>query len=257
MSLSRSLCVARTTVELLARDPMPSVIMTAMPLIMIALVDPSAKAQLAAQGYVAVSGAAQNVPGMAVLFAFLSVEQTTTLFYREHAWGTWDRLRASPASTADIILGKVGVRLVVQLIQTTCVFGAGAVLFRYRPTGSVCAIALVMLAFTVMLVAFAVMLVSVCATMDQANTIGMLGGMVMAGIGGALAPVSSFPRWVGDLAHCSPAYWTLDALHRLTLEHADMLDVAPAIGMILLFAMVFALVSGLCFRANADKVGTT
>ena len=98
MSLLRSYSIARTSWQLQLRDPASSVIMTVLPLILIAVLIPSAKAQLVLSGYPNATGAEQTVPGLAVLYAFLSVEQVTTLFFREHAWGTWDRLRASPAS---------------------------------------------------------------------------------------------------------------------------------------------------------------
>ncbi|BEH03647.1 hypothetical protein brsh051_29280 [Brooklawnia propionicigenes] len=119
------------------------------------------------------------------------------------------------------------------------------------------AIAIIVVVFTAMLVCFGVMLVALCRTMDQANTIGMLGGMVMAGLGGALAPVSSFPGWVQSVAPFTPAYWVLDALRRLTLEHATLADVAPATGIALAFAAGFALIAALCFRSSAVKIGTT
>lgn len=257
MSLLRSYSIARTSWQLQLRDPASSVIMTVLPLILIAVLIPSAKAQLVLSGYPNATGAEQTVPGLAVLYAFLSVEQVTTLFFREHAWGTWDRLRASPASTADIVIGKVVVRFLVQLAQTAIVFAVGGLLFGYRPNGSVPAIAIVVVVFTGMLVCFGVMLVALCRTMDQANTIGMLGGMVMAGLGGALAPVSSFPGWVQSVAPFTPAYWVLDALRRLTLEHATLADVAPATGIALAFAAGFALIAALCFRSSAVKIGTT
>lgn len=116
--------------------------MTVLPLILIAVLIPSAKAQLVLSGYPNATGAEQTVPGLAVLCPFLSVEQVTTLFFREHAWGTWDRLRASPASTADIVIGKVVVRFLVQLPRPRSCSPPG-LLFGYRPNGSVLAIAII------------------------------------------------------------------------------------------------------------------
>ncbi|HEX7658603.1 MAG TPA: ABC transporter permease [Pseudonocardiaceae bacterium] len=257
MSLSRSWAVARTSWRLQMRDPAPIIAMTLLPLVLIAFLVQSAKAQLVLEGYPNASGADQVVPGFAVLFAFLSVEQVVSLFYREYAWGTWDRLRTTPASTADIVTGKVVVRFVVGLVQTTLVFVFGAALFGYRPNGSVLGIAAVLIVFNVMLVAFGVMLVALFRTMDQAMVVGNLGGMIMAGLGGALSSVDSFPAWARNLAPVSPAYWTLDAVRHLTLDHGGFADVLPAIGITVAFAVGFAIVAGLRFRATAVKVGTT
>ena len=137
MSLSRSWAVARTSWRLQMRDPAPIIAMTLLPLVLIAFLVQSAKAQLVLEGYPNASGADQVVPGFAVLFAFLSVEQVVSLFYREYAWGTWDRLRTTPASTADIVTGKVVVRFVVGPVQTTLVFVFGAALFGYLVFGDV------------------------------------------------------------------------------------------------------------------------
>jgi ABC-2 type transport system permease protein len=257
MSLLRSFSVARTSLQLQLRDPASSIVMTILPLIMIAILIPGAKAQLVLSGYPHATGAEQVVPGFAVLFAFLSVTQVSTLFFREYAWGTWDRLRASSASTADIVTGKVVVRFLVQLLQTAIVLAVCALLFGYHPNGSVLAIGIVVIVFTVMLVAFGVMLVALFRTMDQAMVIGNLGGMLMTGLGGALAPVASFPNWAQTVAHFSPAYWVLNALGRLTLEHATLADVLPALGVTLSFAAAFTLVAALRFRSNTVKVGTT
>ena len=98
------------------------------------------------------------------------------------------------AGNAETGAGAALGRSLDKLAQTAIVFAVGGLLFGYRPNGSVPAIAIVVVVFTAMLVCFGVMLVALCRTMDQANTIGMLGGMVMAGLGGALAALAILSR---------------------------------------------------------------
>ncbi len=257
MLSSRSLTIARTGTRLLLADPAPIIVTVLMPLLLTAFLMPSARAQLRLSGYPTASGGAQLVPGMAVLFAFLGTTMVGTLFFREHAWGTWDRLRASPASTADIVLGKVAPLYLVQLVQLVVLFGAGRLLFGYRPTGSLLALAVVLVTFVAALSAFGVLLVALFATMDQALVIGNLGGMVMAGLGGALAPASTLPGWAQAVAHLTPAYWALRALHDVTLDGAGVRQVAVPTLILLGFALVFAAVAAWRFRPAAPKVGTT
>jgi ABC-2 type transport system permease protein len=228
-----------------------------MPLLLIAFLMPATRAQLRAEGYLHATGGEQLVPGLAVMFLFLGAGLVGTLFFREHAWGTWDRLRASPASTLDIVLGKTVPLYVGQLAQLAILFVAGRLFFGYRPTGSLPALVAVLALFDAMVVAFAVMLVAVFSTMDQALVIGNLGGMVMAGLGGALAPASSLPGWAQAIAHVTPAYWTLTALRDITLNGAGLARVAPALLVIGAFTAGFALVAGLRFRPSDPKVGTT
>ncbi len=253
----RSLAIARTSTQLLLSDPAPMMVTIAMPLLLAPFLVPAAKAQLQLAGYAAANGSEQILPGVAVLFAFLSAQLVGTLFFREHAWGTWDRLRASPATGADIVLGKVAPLYLVQLVQLCALLSAGRLLFGYRPNGSVLALAAVVATFAAMLVAFGVMLVAVFSTMDLALVLGNLGGMVMAGLGGALAPVSSLPQWAQTLAHGSPAYWAMDAIRAITLDHAGLADVARPLTVLLLFGAGFSAVAAWRYRPATVKVGTT
>jgi len=180
-----------------------------------------------------------------------------TLFFREHAWGTWTRLRASSLSTMDIVVGKVLPLFACQLAQLAVLFVAGRLLFGYRPSGSILALVAVLVAFVAMLVAFGVMLVSLFTTMDQALVIGNLGGMVMAGLGGALAPASALPGWAQAVAHATPAYWALGALRDITLAGAGLREVAGSLAALAGFAVAFTAVTAWRFRVTDAKVGTT
>lgn len=257
MSPPRSLAVARTNLLLQLRDPAPPLLMIAIPLIMVPFLLPGAAAQLHLDGYPHANGTEQVLPGFATLFAFLSTQMVITLFFREYAWGTWDRLRASAASTVDIVLGKAGVAVLVQLVQLAAVMLIGSALFGYRPNGSVPALCLVLVVFSLTLASFGVMVVALVNSMDLALSISNLVGMLMAGLGGALAPVSSFPSWAGWIAHASPAYWALDAIQRISLRHAGLTDALPAIGVLLAFALGFSAVGALRFRVDSAKTGTT
>jgi ABC-2 type transport system permease protein len=253
----RSLVIARTGFRLLLADPAPMLVTVVMPLLFCAFLLPAARAQLRLAGLADATGAEQVVPGMTVLFAFLSVQLVGTLFFREHAWGTWDRLRASPASTVDIVVGKVLPLYVSMLAQMAVLFTAGRVLFGYRPNGSLVALGAVTAVFVAVLVAFGVVLVAVFPTMDQALVVGSLGGMLMAGVGGAFVPAASLPGWVQAIAHATPAYWALDGLRAVTLDGAGLADLGRPIGVLAAFGVGLAVLAGLRFRASDLKIGTT
>jgi ABC-2 type transport system permease protein len=253
----RSLAIARTGARLLLSDPAPIIVNLVMPLILTAFLIPATRAQLRADGVIGATGAEQVVPGMAIMFAFLSTSLIGTLFFREHAWGTWERLRASSASSVDIVVGKVAPLFVTQLLQVTVLLVAGRWLFGYRPKGSLVALAAIVVLFVAMLVAYGVMLVAVFATMDQAVVIGNLGGMLMAGLGGALAPITALPGWVQAIAHATPAYWALDGLRTVTLREAGIADLATPMVVLTGFTVGFLAVAVLRFRPSDSKIGTT
>jgi ABC-2 type transport system permease protein len=81
--------------------------------------------------------------------------------------------------------------------------------------------------------------------------------MVMAGIGGALAPASSLPGWAQAAGHATPAYWALNALRDVTLNGAGLRQVAWPVVILLGFTATFVTVAALRFRPTDAKVGTT
>lgn len=252
MSPRRFLAVARLNVLLQLRDPGVLVLMTLIPLVLIPFMIPSCRSMLAEEGYVGATGAEQAVPGMAVLFSFLSVQTVVQSFFREHGWGTWDRLRVSAASGADVVLGKVAVAYLAQAVQLLVVLALGSALFGYRPNGSAAAVVAVALLFAAALAAFGVALALWVPSEGTALSLANLVGMLAAGLGGALCTVASFPEWAQPLARLSPAYWALDAVRAASLDGAGLADVAPQLVALGAFVAVFAAASVVRFLLGID-----
>jgi ABC-2 type transport system permease protein len=62
-------------------------------------------------------------------------------------------------------------------------------------------------------------------TLQQVNVIANLGSIVIAGLGGALVPLSLLPDWVRTMAPASPAYWAMRGFRSVLLERGGMSDV--------------------------------
>jgi ABC-2 type transport system permease protein len=257
MRTSRKVAIARTSVRILANDPAPTIVMIVMPLILAAFLKPAMAAQLRAQGFDAANGAEQVIPGLAVMFAFLSTQVTSMLFFREHYWGTWERLRATGASASDLLLGKAIPLFFVMLAQLAVVFGAGALIFGYRVNGSILALALLVAGLVAAVISYAIMTVAVFRTLDQAMVTGNLGGMLMAGLGGALAPAATLPGWAQAVAHVTPAYWGLNGIRDVTMSRAGLADIGAPMLALALFAAVCCSIAALRFRPTEAKIGTT
>lgn len=236
----RYLAVVRLGALLQLRDAGLVVLMTLTPLVLMPFMIPACKTMLVSEGYAAATGAEQAVPGMATLFSFLSVQVIVQSFFREHAWGTWPRLRASAATAADVVLGKVTVAYAVQAAQLLVVLALGSALFGYRPAGDPAAIVAVALLFAAVLAAFGVALSLWARSEGTALSVANLVGMLAAGLGGTLCTVASFPEWAQPFAKLSPAYWALDAVRAVSLDGAGLTDVAPQLGALAVFLVVLA-----------------
>src|SRR5438093_226210 len=141
MRLSRSMSLARHEVRVLRRDPLPLVLLLAMPLAIIAFLKPALSLALFAEGHVRATGAEQAVPGMSVTFSFFLVGFIGLVFFREHGWGTWDRLRVA-AARSEILLGKLLPVAGIAAIQVAVLFVLGWAGFGLRVEGSLVALAL-------------------------------------------------------------------------------------------------------------------
>lgn len=244
----------RIGVRIQRTDVASPMVMTVLPLALIPFFLPGARAQLVAEGFTSASGAEQAVPGLAALFAFLTVQQVVTTFGNEHAWGTWTRLRAAPIRLGALLAGRSAVLFIVQLAQLTVVCLGGAWWFSYHPNGSWWGIAAVLVSLAFTLVAFGLLLVAAFRSTQQALVAASVGGMVMAAGGGALAPVSTFPGWAAQLAPASPAYWALQPLRHLSLEGATLAQVLPSVGVLVLFGLGFSGIALALFRPAAEKI---
>lgn len=241
MKIKRFMAIARLNLLIQLRDPTPTILMTIIPLILTPFMIPSFKTLLISEGYASATGAEQVVPGMAVLFSFLSVQFIVQSFFDEHTWGTWPRLRSTAATPADIIMGKTAVIYLIQAVQLIVVLAAGS-LYGYRPNGSIAALVIVALVFSAVLTAFGVVLSLWIRSENTALALASLVGMLMAGIGGAIGSTSGFPGWARPVSKISPAYWALDAVHKVSLDSAGIGDVGGQIGILLIFLAVLVAV---------------
>jgi ABC-2 type transport system permease protein len=239
---------------LLMADPAPIVLLTAMPLVMMTFLQGTSRAVLHAAGYTDATGAELVVPGMTVMFSFFGVGFIGTAFFSEHGWGTWDRLRSSRATTIEIVLGKILPSAALILGQIVLLFAVGAVAFGMRVNGSVAGLAVMILACVALLVTFSMLLTSVLKTANQLMAVVNLAAMVLAGIGGALAPVDVLPGWAQAMAPASPAYWMLKGFRAVILERGGIdATIVPAAAT-LAFAAGMAAIALWRFSVTDEKV---
>src|SRR5215216_6266706 len=195
MRSGRSWAIARHDLRILRSDPAFLVIMIVMPLIVMGFLKPAFRGALVFTGTEGATGAEQVVPGTAVLFALFLVGNLGFNVFREHGWYTWDRLRASPATTTELMVGKSVTPMLSLAIQQAFLLGLGGLLFDLDVGGSsgALAFAAVAVAFGLSLLGLGFLLLAICRTVMQLNAITNIGTMVLSGLGGAITPITSLP----------------------------------------------------------------
>ena len=250
--LWRSLAVVRHELRVLRSDPVFVVVFTTMPLIVMAFVKP-ALGDLAGPSS-DFNGAEQAVPGMTVLFALFLVGVVGLGFFREYGWRTWDRVRATGATPAQVVIGKVVVPFMQSAVQVAVLFGVGGLLYGLRVKGSVIALAATASMFSLSLICLGLALLALCKTILQLNAMSSLGAIVLAGVGGAITPSTTLPGWARTIAPATPSYWAMRGFRKVIIDGAGLGGAALSIAILALFSALFLLTAVSQFHYNDNKV---
>jgi ABC-2 type transport system permease protein len=241
--------------RIMRRDPMPIMVLIAFPIITMAFLKPAFRPALVHAGHAQANGAEHVVPGQAVVGAFFLVSMITLSFFAEHTWATWDRLRASAATSIEIVAGKAVPRIAIGITQLVVLLLAGVVVFDLRVRGDALAIGPLVVAFATCLVMLGVGVTAVCRTAQQANAIALAGMVLFGAIGGALVPFSVLPDWARAIAPATPTYWAMRGLESVILDGTGFGGVALPVGVLLAMSALFAGLAARALRFDEAKIG--
>jgi ABC-2 type transport system permease protein len=241
--------------RLASRDPLPVMVLVVFPVVTMAFHKPAFRPALVQAGHPHANGAEQVVPGQAALSAFFLVSLVSFAFFSEHFWATWDRLRASQATSLEIVLGKALPRLAIGITQFIVIFAAGVVLFGLHIRGDVAALVPLVAAFSICLVLLGVAVTALCRTAQQANAFGIVGMVLFGAIGGALVPLNVLPGWARTIAPVTPTYWAMRGFRSVILDAQGLNGVAMPIAVLLAMTLLFAVVALRRLRFDETKIG--
>jgi ABC-2 type transport system permease protein len=208
-------------------------------------------------GHARASGADFAIPAQIVEFGFFLAPFTGFLFFRDHGWKTWSRLRASPASSADIVAGKAAPMVALGLLQVIILSTVGSQILHLHLHGE--ALALLPVAFTYVCcsVAVGVALTAVLRTSQQLNAIGFLGATLMGALGGALVPIATLPVWTRAIAPVTPQYWAMRSARDVILNHQPASAVTLPVLILAMFTAGFVVIAVRRLRMDHAKIGWT
>ncbi len=252
--LRASAAIAKHEFRIMRTDLETPLFLIAMPLLMMAFMKPMFRVALAGAGFTGANGAEQAVPGMAVMFSAFFSGYIGFSFLREHGWGTWERLRGSPASPLEIMMGKIGPGLLVSVLQLLALFIIGGMIFDLRVSGSILALGVMCAVLGLTLISFGVMITALSRTSQQLNAISSAGGMLFTTFGGALVPLPLMPGWTRSIAPITPTYWAMRGMRSVILEEGSWGEILLPIFVLTLFLVAFAAVAVTKFRFEETKI---
>jgi ABC-2 type transport system permease protein len=159
------------------------------------------------------------------------------------------RLRLAPVSTASIVLARVGVSVVIALVQLAVFLAiATTPYFGLKLTASWWMAIPVVIAGTLAFMAIGLLVGSFARTQQAATSIANLIILPMAFLGGAFIPLDFAPAWIRDVSYALPLRYLVTGMQDVMARGEGPAAALPAIGILLGLAALLSLVSVRVFR---------
>lgn len=177
---------------------------------------------------------------MIVLFVFFTAMSGALALIESRRLGLTRRMLATPASTANIIVGEGMGRIGIAVTQGLVIMVGGAWLFDIV-WGDPLLASLTLLAFCLVAAAASMLLGALVGNEEQANGLIGLLGFGLAVLGGAMIPLYSFKyisETVWRIAHLSPHAWAIESFEELVAFDGGLADVGVFLLILLGYAVV-------------------
>jgi ABC-2 type transport system permease protein len=194
------------------------------------------------------SGFDHSIPGTTIQFIMMMVIIYGGITVMEdRKSGVLGRMLFSPLSTGDVFQAKLLGRWAMGLLQALMLIVVGKIFFRLN-LGNMPLALLVIAVFALAMAALSVFIGSRITKEDMIVGLAILLANVFAGLGGCWWPNEIVPPAVRKVAMISPAYWAMDALHKLRFFRGGFGDILLNLGVLLTLSIVLAVIAGRTFK---------
>ena len=182
-----------------------------------------------------------------VLFMFLTGLTGSAALIQSRQLGVSRRMLSTPTSSRTIVIGEALGRFGVVLVQGLYIIAVTLVAFGVNwgdPLGA----AAIMALFGLTAAGAAMLMGSVFRNDQQAGGVGVMLGLGLAALGGAMVPVEVMPASMQQVARGTPHAWALDGFAVLVRQNGSVTDILPQLGVLAAFAAGALLVAAWRFR---------
>lgn len=185
-------------------------------------------------------------PGLVVMFIFFGVTTSAKSLRRERETGTLRRLLAAPVPRGAVISGTMLAYVVLGFLQTVVILLVGRLAFNMPLGNSPAGLVVHTLAVTVAAASMGVMIAALARSSRQADTIALILGFVLGGLGGCIAmgmtPLTRSGGVIQTLALLTPQGHGVEGFYRLMVEQGTFLRALPESAILLGMAVLFCLI---------------
>ena len=244
--LSKQYLQGRTSELTLLTDPAQATDLQAVKVLLLlmdkeaaSLADPleeeriSLKEQNLTGNRVAVTAFEQNVPGFSIMFVLLAVVFGTAMgMHDERDWGTLPRLLVAPAGFTWMLLGKLGARFVVGVVQMSVLFLFGHYAFHVSLGSSIWAFLGLTVAIVFSIVAVGMVVAGIASSREQTLMVSLAFVLTLSALGGLWWPASITPEWMRRISPVVFTTWAMSGMNDLVLRDRGLAAMAKPVAVL-------------------------
>ena len=185
------------------------------------------------------------IPFFVFFFVFLL---TCVSFLRERVQGTLERLMATPAGRAEIVIGYTLGFGVFALVQSLLILLWSVYLLRIHYVGSLFVVFLIEIILTMVAVGMGIFLSIFARNELQAIQFIPIVIVPQALLCGLLWPIRDMPSWLQPFAYVMPLTYALRALRDVMIKGFGLLAIAPDLLLLVGLAVVMLVLGAVSLR---------
>jgi ABC-2 type transport system permease protein len=195
---------------------------------------------------------AHTFAGMAMQGVMFYGINAAMAILRDRRMGVWRRLRSSPITLGEILMGKGLSNALIGGFVLAGVLAFGAAAFGIRATGSMLGLLLVLVASACMVSAFGLLVASLGRTEEQSRGLSILAVLTMVMLGGGWFPSFMMPGWVQKLSLVVPVRWALDGFDGMLWRGQGLTQALTPVAGLIVFTVIFAAIAAFRFKTMPE-----
>jgi ABC-2 type transport system permease protein len=157
---------------------------------------------------------------------------------QEKKTGAFRRLRASPFTAGQLILGNGLYYIIISLVSIAAMFIVGTLVFNFNMRGSWLSLLPFILLSTWMMIGFGLLIGGWARNENQSAPVSNLIAFPMMFLSGAFFPRFMFPEFLQNITAYIPLSPVVDGLRRIMTENAHLTDLGPELAIIVVWGVV-------------------
>lgn len=170
-----------------------------------------------------------------VLFMFLTSMTAAVQLILTRQLGVARRMVAAPVRVSTILVGEMLGRFGIAMIQGLFIVVLSSLVFGVDWGDPIAAGSLIIL-FALVGTGAAMVVGVFSSNPDQASALGVMAGMLLGALGGAMVPLEIFPEPAHTIAYATPHAWAIVGLREVALRGGAIGDILPELGVLALYA---------------------